>query len=258
MALENFIRDRLQNRALLLMTHAVVGYPSLADNWEMLSCMEQAGVDLVELQFPFSEPIADGPMFIKANQGALKAGLHWNDYFDLISRAKRNFHFRLLFMGYYNTLFRMGHASFCARLADAGADGFIVADLPPEDAGELTALARTRMLDPIHLMAPTNSTKRLQEIARDASGFIYCVARKGVTGRLTELDDAVSAYIHRCRAATNLPLALGFGIKEPIHVARLKGVADIAIVGTACLEAWEREGRKGYAQFLSSLVDASR
>lgn len=258
MALETLIRERLKNRPLLLMTHAVVGYPSLEANWEMLNCMHGAGVDLVELQLPFSEPIADGPTFIRANQAALAAGLHWNGYFDLLARARQKFKFGLLFMGYYNSVFRMGHAAFCERLAAAGADGFIVADLPPEEAVDLIGQARTRQLDFIRLMAPTNSPARLKEIADHASGFVYCVARKGVTGRSTDLDASIAAYIGRCRSATKLPIALGFGIRDPEHVARLKGVADIAIVGSACLDSWERDGSGGYARFLESLVAATR
>ena len=258
MAVESFIRDRLKGRPLLLMAHAVVGYPSLDANWEMLGRMQKAGVDLVELQMPFSEPIADGPTFIQANQSALAAGLHWNDYFSLLARARREFDFGLLFMGYYNNVFRMGHAAFCERLASAGAIGFIVADLPPEEATDLIGHARDRQLDFIRLMAPTNSPARLKQIADHASGFVYCVARKGVTGRATNLDDSIAAYVRRCRAVTSLPIALGFGIRSAEHVARLKGVADIAIVGSACLESWERDGSAGYAHFLESLVAATR
>jgi len=258
MTLEAFIRSRLKERPLLLMTHAVVGYPSLDANWQMLECMQAAGVDLVELQLPFSEPIADGPAFIKANQTALTGGLHWDDYFDLLARARREFTFGLLFMGYYNSIFRMGHAAFCERLATAGAGGFIVADLPPEEASGLIREAQGRRLDLIRLMAPTNSPARLKAIANGASGFVYCVARKGVTGRTTELDEGVITYVRRCRAATRLPIALGFGIRSSEHVARLKGIADIAIVGTAGLEAWEWKGRAGFAAFLAELAGATR
>ncbi|MBI2994393.1 MAG: tryptophan synthase subunit alpha [Gammaproteobacteria bacterium] len=257
MALEPFIRDRLKDRPLLLMTHAVVGYPSLDANWQMLECMQKAGVDLVELQLPFSEPIADGPTFIKANQSALTTGLHWDDYFGLLARASREFTFSLLFMGYYNSVFRMGHAAFCDRLARAGAGGLIVADLPPEEACDLMQEAESRQLDFIRLMAPTNSSARLREIADGASGFVYCVARKGVTGRATELDESVVAYVKRCRAATRLPIALGFGIRSSEHMTRLRGIADIAIVGSACLEAWEQKGRDGYAALLKELAGAT-
>ncbi len=237
------------------MTHAVVGYPSLEANWTMLERTAEAGVDLVELQLPFSEPIADGPSFIRANQGALDQSVGWKEYFELVARATESFPFRVLFMGYYNSVYRMGAETFCARLREAGASGFIVADLPPEEARDLNEEARGAGLDPVLLMTPTNSDERLRAIAALASGFVYCVARKGVTGRRTDVGSDVRAFLARCRSATDLPLALGFGIKTPGDIAAVADAgADIAIVGTACLEAWERGGEGEYASFLRSLT----
>lgn len=255
--LEAYIRGKLEREPLLLMTHAVVGYPSLDANWHMLEAMAGAGVDLVELQLPFSEPIADGPWFVRANHGAIEAHTSWDDYFGLVARATEAFDLGVLFMGYYNSVFRMGEERFAERLARAGARGFIVADLPPEEAVRLNAVARGEGLDPVLLMTPTSSEERLAEIARQASGLVYCVARKGVTGRRTDLSQGVGPFLARCRRATRLPLALGFGIKTPEDVRAVRGLADIAIVGTACLEAWERRGREGYGEFLESLVRAA-
>jgi tryptophan synthase alpha chain len=255
--LENYIREKQMSRPLLLMTHAVVGYPSLEENWEMLVCMQQAGIDLVELQLPFSEPIADGPAFIRANQGALDHGLHWQQYFDFFAKAAAEFDFPILFMGYYNSIYCMGHQAFCDRLEASGGSGFIVADLPVEQSGELDAYAKVKQLDHIQIVTPLNSDKRLHEIADTASGFLYCVARKGVTGTETEFDNEISTYMQRCRAVTQLPLALGFGIKTPQQVNALKGVADVAIIGTACLEVWEQQGTDAYRKFLKELVSAA-
>jgi tryptophan synthase alpha chain len=252
--LERHVRDELERKPILLMTHVVVGYPSLDANWTMLEAMEDAGVDLVELQLPFSEPIADGPSFVKANQEAIRAGTTWATYFDFAARAAQRFRFPLLFMGYYNSVFRMGGARFCARLAEAGMRGFIVADLPPEEAIELNAMARARGLDPILLMTPASSSERLHEIGRHASGFVYCLGRKGVTGRKTDLSHGVADFLGRCRMATALPLALGFGIRTPADVRALRGLADIVIVGTACLEVWEARGADAYRDFLKSLA----
>src|SRR3989441_4285816 len=224
----------------------------------MLEAMDAAGVDLVELQLPFSEPIADGPAFVRANQAAIQAGTSWHAYFDLMARAAKRFRFPLLFMGYHNSVFQMGAEGFCARLGAAGASGFIVADLPPEEATALNAAARAKDLDPILLMTPTNSPARLAEIGRQASGFVYCTARKGVTGRKTDLSQGVGAFLERCRAATPLPLGLGFGIKTAADVRELRGCADIAIVGTACLEVWEAHCEPGYRQFLNTLAAETR
>jgi tryptophan synthase alpha chain len=255
--LEPYIRERLRQRELLLMTHLVVGYPSLAANRRMLACMQEAGVDLVELQMPFSEPIADGPVFIKANQGALRGGLKREDYFRFLRWAARAVDMPLLFMGYCNTVYRAGQQAFCRKLAKAGGRGMIVADLPPQEAGELVRHARESKLDFIRLMTPTDTDRRLREVAEGASGFIYCVARRGVTGRVTDLGSALRSYLKRCRAATRLPLGVGFGIREAKHVALLRGTADIAIVGTACLENWEQGSQRSYVSFLKSLRKAA-
>ncbi|MBI2970755.1 MAG: tryptophan synthase subunit alpha, partial [Gammaproteobacteria bacterium] len=157
MRLKQYLRKRLNGRPLLLMTHAVVGYPSLDDNWRMLEGMHNAGVDLVELQMPFSEPIADGPAFIRANQEALARGIHRDDYFEFMRRARSTFDIAMLFMGYYNSVYRMGAEDFCRRLRDAGGDGFIIADLPPEEAHDLTRCASEYGLDGVHMMTPVNS-----------------------------------------------------------------------------------------------------
>jgi tryptophan synthase alpha chain len=134
--------------------------------------------------------------------------------------------------------------------------GFIIADLPPEEAAELHAMARAHALDPILLMTPTSSPARLAEIGRQASGFVYCLARKGVTGKRSDLSRGVEQFQARCRTATPLPLALGFGIRTPADVRALRGLADIAIVGTAGLEVWEARGPGAYREFLKALAAA--
>jgi tryptophan synthase alpha chain len=252
--LASHLSRQLAKKPLLLMTHLVVGYPSLDANWAMLEAMDSAGVDLVELQLPFSEPIADGPSFVKANNDAIQAGTTWQAYFDLAARASKQFSFEIVFMGYYNSVFRMGPERFCTNLSEAGMRGFIVPDLPQEEGAELNAVARGMGLDPILIMTPTNSPARLAEIGRESSGFVYCAARKGVTGRKTDLSEGVAAFLERCRKATSVPLGLGFGIRTAADVRELRGLADIAIIGTAGLDAWEERGPDGYRQFLKSLV----
>lgn len=255
--LENYIRERLKSRKLLLMTHAIVGHPSLDENWDMLKAMQKAGIDLVELQLPFSEPIADGPAFIRANQSALDQGIRWKQYFEFMANASREFDFPLLFMGYYNSLYTMGLQLFCEQLQRSGAKGFITADLPVEHSADLDALAKPAGLDHIQIVTPLNSEKRLRQIAQAGSGFLYCVARKGVTGKETDFNRELAAYIRRCRNASSLPLAIGFGIKTAGQVAALQGKADIAIIGTACLEVWEQQGAAAYVAYLQALRKAA-
>jgi tryptophan synthase alpha chain len=252
--LESHLRRRLEKKPLLLMTHLVVGYPSLEANWAMLEAMDSAGVDVVELQMPFSEPIADGPSFVKANHDAITAGTTWDAYFDLAARASERFGFEIVFMGYYNSVYSMGTKRFCERLSEAGMKGFIVPDLPLEEAAELSAAARDLELDPIFIMTPANSPARLAEIGRHASGLVYCAARKGVTGRKTDLSEGVAAFLERCRTATSVPLGLGFGIRTADDVRELRGLADVAIIGTAGLAAWEGLGADGYRQYLKDLA----
>src|SRR5215470_1862930 len=159
--LETYIRQRRQHKELLLMTHAVVGYPSLDANMVMLEAMQRADVDLVELQLPFSEPIADGPVFVRANQRALEAGLHWERYFTFMQRAASAFDFKILLMGYYNSVLQMGHDAFCAGLAEHGGSGFIIADLPPEDPIVIQHRAATHQPSPKVLLTPTTTISTL-------------------------------------------------------------------------------------------------
>ena len=255
--LETYVRQRLQRKPLLLMTHTVVGCPSLDANMAMLEAMQRADADLVELQLPFSEPIADGPVFVRANQRALEAGITWDTYFAFMQRVTTAFDFKVLLMGYYNSVLQMGHETFCACLAEHGGSGFIIADLPPEEASELLQHAMTYQQAPIVLMTPTNSMARLQQLATYARGFVYCVARRGVTGPQTHMDASLEAFITRCRQATSLPLALGFGLRTGADLRRLRGLVDIGIIGTALLTAWEQGGVVHYETLLQDLQAAT-
>lgn len=259
MALNNYLQDRLKarsgsNREALLMTHVVCGYPSFEENWRELEIMAAADVELVELQFPFSEPSADGPLFVKANQQAIENGVHVEDCFEFMKKVSSHFPFKVLMMGYYNTVFKTGARSFMERLKQAGASGFILPDLPIEEASELHAIAAELDLDPIVLMTPTSSDQRLAQIAKVARGFIYCVARKGVTGSQTEMGTEVGNFISRCRQHTDLPLAIGFGVSQKSDVDFIAKHGDIAVIGTAALKAWESGGEKELQRFFNQLV----
>ncbi len=256
MNLTEYLNNRLKKHKILLMTHAVVGYPSLEENWKMLEAMGEADVDLVELQMPFSEPSADGPLFVKANQDALRNGVRWKNYFDLMKSTSERFNFPVLMMNYCNTAFSMGFEAYCSNIRIHGGEGFIIPDLPFEEFGELFELSRDQALDPIMLCTPTNTEKRLQNICENGSGFIYCVARKGVTGQNTELDRHADDFLRQCRKYSNLPLALGFGLSKPEDLCQLHGKAEIAIIGSALLKTWEAEGEPGYRKHLMSLADA--
>lgn len=259
MSLNKYISERkaaLKDtpRRALIMTHVVCGYPSFEDNWKELEIMAEFGVDLVELQFPFSEPSADGPLFVKANQEAISAGVHVKDCFEFMRKVTAAFPFKVVMMGYYNTVFKNGHRSFLQQLKDAGGEAFILPDLPVEEAKELHEIASELDLSPIILMTPTNSNERLQTLAAAASGFIYTVARKGVTGGNTNMNDEVAKFIKRCRQFTDLPLAVGFGVSNANDIEFISEHADIAVIGTAALQAWEQGKQSGLRAFFTQLL----
>ena len=254
MDLTAYINERRQQRKILLMTHVIVGYPSLDANWRMLEIMAELDVDLVELQMPFSEPVADGPAFVRANQLALEGGLVLDQYFEFMERSTSSFELPHLMMGYYNTAYKLGHDQFCHRVSQSGGVGYILPDLPFEESGDLFEVGRASGLSPILMMTPTNTEERLLQIGDNAEGFVYAVARKGVTGSRTELDEGLFRFFGRCRAATDLPLALGFGLRQGEDLHQLQGVVEVGIVGSALLESWERGGETEYESFLRELV----
>jgi tryptophan synthase alpha chain len=251
--LETRIRQARSKQDILLMTHIVIGYPSFAASLEIVDAMVTAGVDLMELQIPFSEPMADGPVILAANQKALAAGSTVERCLEFATTVTRKHSIPFLCMSYYNLLFRAGVAGFVHRMQAAGLAGAIVPDLPPEEAGEyLPAMARAG-LDPIFIFSPSTSDERLRHIAASARGFVYCVARKGVTGLHTTFSADLDAYLARCRTATKLPLALGFGVQDAADVNFLRGKVDIAVVGSATLRLIDDKGVAAVGAFVRGL-----
>lgn len=254
MNLQAYIAERLKERKVLLMTHLIAGFPSLEANWRMLEIMGEVGVDLVELQMPFSEPVADGPTFARANQLALQGGITLDQYFALMQRSTETFAFPHLMMGYYNTAYRLGHGPYCQRLQQTGASGYILPDLPVEEYGDLFEQSAAHDLTSILLMTPTNTDQRLAKIGAHAQGFVYAVARKGVTGSQTDFGSELIEFIARCRQATDLPLAIGFGLRSGEDLRQLHDRAEIGIVGSELLNTWERDGETGYTTLLRDLA----
>lgn len=251
--LEPYIAQRRQQRELLLMTHIVLGHPDFDTSLRLVESMVRAGVDLIELQIPFSEPIADGPVILRANQEALSAGSSVERCFELAAEVARRFEIPFLFMSYFNILFKRGVPGFVAGMQQAGLRGAIVPDLPPEEGAEYLQAMAEHALDPIFIYSPNTSNERLKSIARHARGFVYCVARKGVTGSRTAFSDELSDYLGRARAATTLPLAVGFGVKEKSDMDFLRGKADIAVVGSETLRVLAKGGVPAVGPFLQRL-----
>ena len=251
--LEEQIKTRLQDRKILLMTHLVLGYPSFEVNRQVIRQMAENGVDLIELQIPFSEPMADGPMILKANQESISRGTTVKDCLQFAGEITTEFHIPFLFMTYYNILFKYGVAEFINRAYDINIQGFIIPDLPPEEGKEYIEQVKKQNMAPIQIFAPTSTEERMKLLAENGAGFIYCVARRGVTGKKTDFDQDFSGYMERCRRATKLPLAVGFGIRAKEDVDFLTGKADIAVIGTETIRLVDEKGAEAVGPFIASL-----
>lgn len=252
--LESYIQERLKTKEILLMTHIVMGYPSLEDSFEIVRQMVEAGVDLMELQIPFSEPMADGPVILKANQKALEIGSSVQKCFEFAQRVSKEFSIPFLFMSYTNILYKYGMEQFADKMAQINIKGAIVPDLPPEEGEDYIRAMKKNYLSPIYIFSPETSDERLEYLSSFASGFVYCLARKGVTGNKTAFSSDLWAYLSRCRKATNLPLAVGFGVKEKADVNYLKGRADIAVIGSQTIRIVEEKGAVAAGDFIRSIL----
>ncbi len=253
MQLEQQLRSALQKKDILLMTHIVLGYPSLDVNREVIQQMVDNGVDCIEMQIPFSEPMADGPVILKANQDSLDIGTRVEDCFQFAAEMAEKHQIPFLFMTYYNIIFKYGEEAFFQRAADIGIKGFIVPDLPPEMGASFLALADKYQVAPIMIYTPTSTDSRMQVLAGHGHGFIYCAARRGVTGKKSDLNNDFDSYLARCRTATPLPIAVGFGIQSREDVAALQGKADVAVIGSRTIQLVESEGAEAVGPFIAGL-----
>ena len=251
--LESYLKQRLKEKEILLMTHIVLGYPTFEDAFRIIEAMVNAGVDLMELQIPFSEPIADGPIILHANQKALAGGVTVQKCMKFARKAAQSFDIPFLFMSYYNILFKYGVDRFAGEMHNSGIVGAIVPDLPPEEGGDYLDAMEKYDLSPIFIFSPTTPEERMVYLNSFGKGFIYCVARKGVTGVATDFSKQLKEYLSRCRRATELPLALGFGVKGREDIDFLKGKADIAVIGSETIRLVDTAGVGAVGEFINSL-----
>lgn len=223
-----------------LVAYITAGDPSLEATRQIVVAAAEAGADVIELGVPFSDPLADGPTIQRASERALRAGTTLAGVLDLVAAIRRDSQVPLVLFSYFNPVLQMGVAQFADRAAAAGADGALITDLSPEEAGEYRAAMHARGLDTIFLAAPTTSEERFARIARASSGFLYLISRTGVTGARESMPEDLPTLVRRARIASRLPLAVGFGISLPGHVSILGGLADAAVVGSALMEEIER------------------
>ena len=248
-----------------LVAYITAGYPDLETTRKLIPGLARAGVDILEVGVPFSDPTADGPVIQGASQAALKNGTTLPRILDMIGELRSSVQMPLVLFSYYNPIFSMGGAAFAKRAAAAGVDGLLVVDLPAEEAGELRVETDPAGIDFISLVAPTTAEGRIRKVMRAASGFIYYISVTGVTGtRGPELDET-RKNVAAIRALTKLPVVVGFGVSTPEQARQIGEMADGVVVGSAFVKLiGEKTGSpdmidsvKSYAASLKAAIGGS-
>ena len=228
-----------QRQELGLVAYITAGDPDLRATAEFIPALEEAGVDVLELGVPFSDPLADGPVIQRASERALRSGTTLAGVLEMAAEARRRSQLPLLLFGYLNPILRYGFDRFAADARRAGIDGVLITDLSIEEADAYIGRMRQAELDTVFLAAPTSTEARLRRICEASRGFVYAVSRTGVTGAQQALSGQLLPLLRRLRAVSPLPVAAGFGISRPEHIFELRGHADAAVVGSALVRVVE-------------------
>jgi tryptophan synthase alpha chain len=230
------------------------GYPSLDATLEMLRAFANAGALAVEVGIPFSDPIADGPDIQRASEWALRSGVTTDGVLEMITRFRAESPLPVVVMTYANPVVRAGVETFARRARAAGVDGLIVSDLPPDEAPDWWGVFDREGLETIVLVAPTTDDTRLPMLLARCRGFVYCLARTGVTGQGAGWSGSIPERVAGIRRHTSLPVAVGFGISSGEDARRLRGVADAVIVGAAFMRRVSEDPEHGAAQRVAALA----
>ena len=254
------LRDLKQKAFIAYIT---AGDPDLAATEKLVYALEEAGVDIIELGVPFSDPMADGPTIQAASQRALKNNVSLSDILHLVFSIRRKSQVPIALMTYYNPVYHMGDDKFVALCKSAGVDGVIIPDLPPEEAKLLRSHALKSGLAAVFFMAPTTTDERLKKIVQATTGFLYYVSLTGVTGARSSLSHSIASDIKRAKRLTDKPVCVGFGISTADHVREAGQFADGVIVGSAIIKEIEKKiGQKDMithvARYVHGLVGALR
>ena len=232
--IEQRFAELKNSRRKALIPYVTAGDPQPDITVPLMHALVEAGADLIEVGVPFSDPMADGPVIQAACERALEHHVSLHDVLDMVREFRsRDGDTPIVLMGYLNPIEAWGYDAFASAASAAGVDGVLTVDMPPEEAGELTSALRAADMDAIFLLAPTSSDERIRRVSESASGFVYYVSFKGVTGA-NRLDiDAVAARLDELRRHTALPLGVGFGIRDPESAAQVSRIADAVVVGSA-------------------------
>jgi tryptophan synthase alpha chain len=229
----------------MLVAYVTAGDPSLEESADVLRALDRAGADVIEVGVPFSDPVADGPAIQRAVERALGAGGTLATSLDLVASVRAELGAPVVLFTYVNPVLRMGVDRFVDRAADAGVNGVLLLDLPIEESATMRDVLDRRGLDQIFLVSPTTTDARLAEAGRLGRGFLYAISRLGVTGTRETVADTAAPLVSRIRRFTALPVALGFGISRPEHVAEVNAFADAAVVGSAIVQVIESAAAAG-------------
>ncbi|MFN9192579.1 MAG: tryptophan synthase subunit alpha [Pseudomonadota bacterium] len=226
-----------------LIPYITAGFPQADVTPSLMHALVEGGADILELGVPFSDPMADGPVIQKSGEAALALGVGLGDVLDWVREFRRTDDTTpVVLMGYLNPIERMGAEAFTKRAAEAGVDGVLVVDLPPEEAETFGPLLKSHGLDPIFLLAPTSTPKRIEQVGRIAAGYVYYVSLKGVTGSAALNVDEVLSALPAIREATGLPVGVGFGIRDGATAAAIAKRADAVVIGTRLIQEIEAAG----------------
>ncbi|KPJ96984.1 MAG: tryptophan synthase subunit alpha [Gammaproteobacteria bacterium SG8_15] len=244
-----------------LIPYITAGDPDPGDTVPLAHALVQSGANIIELGVPFSDPMADGPVIQRASERALAHHVSLHQVLDMVREFRdTDNQTPIVLMGYLNPVEVMGYESFAKAAADAGVDGVLTVDMPPEEAEELGQALMNNGLDPIYLIAPTTSEERIQKICDAARGYVYYVSLKGVTGAATLNVESVAEKTRQIRARTDLPIGVGFGIKDASSAAAIAAVADAVVVGSALIQKIEQHmaNRAQMIEQVATLISSMR
>lgn len=237
--IDKTFKELRKSETCAFMPYLCAGDPTPELTPDLLLTLEDSGADLIELGVPFSDPIADGPTVQRASERALTHNISLARILDIVNSIRQKTEIPIALMSYYNPIFSMGESSFCKAAQEAGVDGVIVPDLPPEEGGPLLDVAPKDNICTIFLVAPTSSSNRMELIGSVSTGFIYCVSLTGVTGVRATLSDEITPMITELREHTDKPVGVGFGVSTPEHARQVSEIADGVIVGSAIVNVVE-------------------